>query len=146
MPHQWSTNASWSGYSTEKCQIGLKYRYDLNQYDIVWYNHQFLDGWHWYALKIWLKKTTKHLRHLPAAPASWFLYGSDFEIRSLASANQHLSTIFGMLISWIFWIFLGIPHKPSLDTCQLQMPIWIPRKSSRSEKVTTDLHLWAGRP
>ena len=76
-----------------------------------------------------IKKATQHLRHLPAAPASWFLYGSDFEIRSLASANQHLSTI---VASWFlgfsgyFWAsptnHLWIPanFKCHLDTTQKQ--------------------------
>lgn len=87
----------------------------------IWYNHQFLDGWHWYALKIWLKNNkTPQASSCSACfmvPLRFWLWDPLLGICKSTSINHC-----GMLISWIFWIFLGIPHKPSLDTCQLQMP------------------------
>lgn len=94
----------------------------------IWYNHQFLDGWHWYALKIWLKNNkTPQASSCSACfmvPLRFWLWDPLLGICKSTSINHC-----GMLISWIFWIFLGIPtnhlwipanFKCHLDTTQKQ--------------------------
>lgn len=109
----------------------------------IWYNHQFLDGWHWYALKIWLKNNNKTPQASSCSacfmvPLRFWLWDPLLGICKSTSINHlwHVDFLDFLDIS-------GHPPQTIFGYLPTSNAIWIQKQSFRKSHDRPALVSWA---